>query len=315
MRAMAAMLRRNVLIFHAGALGDFVLTWPLVMALGRLHPQSRIIVVTHASKGALAELALHVESHDVEQGWHGLFAAAAGGDVALPERPALMLQSAHAIYTFVSAEDALKKVAPEAQLVALHSKPPEGYARHASQHLIEQLAPAPAVRSAVEQMLRSVNLRGIGTGRSHDGDVIIHPGSGSREKCWPVERFVKLIAKLRRAKRDVRVVIGEVEDERFPSEDVAALEEAAGTAVRRPATYVELFNELRTGSLFIGNDSGPSHLAGVMGLPTIALFGPTDPAVWKPMGPRVNVIHRNNMEAIPVDEVMGQVKALSEGSR
>ena len=53
MPAMAALIRRNVLIFHAGALGDFVLSWPLVMALGRLHPQSRIIVVTHASKGRL----------------------------------------------------------------------------------------------------------------------------------------------------------------------------------------------------------------------------------------------------------------------
>ena len=44
------------------------------LALGRLHPQSRIIVVTHASKGALAEAALRVESTDIEQGWHALFA-------------------------------------------------------------------------------------------------------------------------------------------------------------------------------------------------------------------------------------------------
>jgi ADP-heptose:LPS heptosyltransferase len=76
-------LRRNVLILHHGALGDFVLTWPLILALGRIHPQSRIIVVTHASKGALAEAALHVESADIEQGWHVVFAtrqAAAGAD-------------------------------------------------------------------------------------------------------------------------------------------------------------------------------------------------------------------------------------------
>ena len=68
------MLRRNVLILHAGALGDFIVAWPLILALGRLHPQSRIIVVTHASKGALAEAALRVESTDIEQGWHALFA-------------------------------------------------------------------------------------------------------------------------------------------------------------------------------------------------------------------------------------------------
>ena len=311
MPAMAALLRRNVLIFHAGALGDFVLTWPLVMALGRLHPQSRIIVVTHASKGSLAELALHVESHDVEQGWHALFADGA----SLPERPALMTESAHAIYTFMGGEGRCAKLAPHAQLVALAPKPPPDYVNHATQFLLEQLAPNPAVRSAVEQMLRSVNLRGIGTGRSHDGDVVVHPGSGSREKCWPVERFAKLIAKLRRAKKDVRVLLGEVEAERFAPEDVATLQEAAGAPVRRPATYVDLFNELRTASLFVGNDSGPTHLAGAMGLPTVALFGATDPAVWKPMGPRVAVVHRPNLAAITVDDVMTQAKALGGGGK
>src|SRR5829696_5179383 len=148
------MVRRNVLIFHAGALGDFVLNWPLIMALGRLHPQSRIIVVTHASKGALAELALHVESHDIEQGWHGLFT----DDVTLPERPARMLEAAHAVYSFCGGDEAVRKLAPEAQLVSLKPTPPADYAQHVSQHLIDQLAPLPAVKSAVEQMLRSINL-------------------------------------------------------------------------------------------------------------------------------------------------------------
>ena len=50
-------LRRNVLIFHQAALGDFVVTWPLAVALGRLFPQSRVLYVTHASKGQLAERA------------------------------------------------------------------------------------------------------------------------------------------------------------------------------------------------------------------------------------------------------------------
>jgi ADP-heptose:LPS heptosyltransferase len=163
-------------------------------------------------------------------------------------------------------------------------------------------------------MLRSVNLRGIGTGRSHDGDIVVHPGSGSRDKCWPTERFVKVVEKLKRKKKEVRVLLGEVEHERFTPEQVAALEKAAANPVRRPATYVELFNELRTASLFVGNDSGPSHLAGVMGLPTVAVFGPTDPAVWKPMGPRVRVLHRPELDAIHVDDVMAEVKGHEGGA-
>ena len=283
-------LRRNVLILHAGALGDFILAWPLILALGRIHPQSRIIVVTHASKGALAEAALHVESADIEQGWHALFAPG----VALGERPAKLIEGAHAIYSFVAGGDVLPQIAPTAQVAALHPAPPADYAKHASQHLLDQLAKMPPVKSAVEQMLKSINLRGISTGRSHDGDVVVHPGSGSRDKCWPIERFLKVIERLRRGRKEVRVLLGEVELERFADADVKSLESAA--SVRRPATYLELFNELRTASLFIGNDSGPAHLAGIMGLPTVALFGPTDPAVWRPMGPRVRAIRHEPID-------------------
>src|SRR5678815_3100659 len=134
---MDPVLRRNVLILHTGALGDFVLSWPLVLALGRIHPQSRIIVVTHASKGALAEAALHVESADIEQGWHALF----GTGMPPAERPAKLIESAHAIYNFMSPDDSvLEPLAPEAQVVTLAPTPPAGYAKHASQYLIDQLA-------------------------------------------------------------------------------------------------------------------------------------------------------------------------------
>ncbi len=277
-----------------------------MLALGRIHPQSRIIVVTHASKGALAEAALHVESADIEQGWHALFGS---GMPPTAERPGKLIEGAHAIYNFISPDDAaLTSLAPHAQVATLEPTPPDHYAKHASQYLLDQLGKLPPVKSAVEQILKSVNLRGISTGRSHDGDVVVHPGSGSREKCWPVERFVKVIERLKRNRKEVRVLLGEVELERFDDGEIKSLESAA--TVRRPATYLELFNELRTASLLIGNDSGPSHLAGIMGLPTVALFGPTDPGVWRPMGPRVRTLHNGAIEKIPVNDVLAAAKEL-----
>ena len=69
---MALALRRNILLFHLGALGDFVVTWPLALALARIYPQSRLFFVTHGQKGALAEKVLRVESADIEAGWHHL---------------------------------------------------------------------------------------------------------------------------------------------------------------------------------------------------------------------------------------------------
>lgn len=297
------MLRRNVLIIHAGALGDFVLAWPLILALGRLHPQSRIIVVTHASKGALAEAALRVESADIDHGWHGIYAS--GGDV--PEHVTKLFQAAHSIYSFVSSEGDeatanFRRVAgAEAKVVTLAPRPPDGFDRHSTDHLLSQLEAMPAIKTGVQQMLKSIALRGVGVGRSATGDVVIHPGSGSPAKCWPVEKCVKLIQRFKRKRATVRVLLGEVELERFADSDVKALEMVA--EVRRPSSYLALFNELHTASTFVGNDSGPSHLAGIIGVPTVALFGPTDPGVWRPLGPRVKVLRKEPIDDLSVDEV------------
>src|SRR5271170_6854556 len=95
-------LRRNILIFHLGALGDFVVTWPLALALARLHPQSRVFYVTHGEKGALAERVLRVESLDIESGgWHRLF----GDAPELPAPAAKALAGAHTVLSFVSGPD------------------------------------------------------------------------------------------------------------------------------------------------------------------------------------------------------------------
>jgi len=157
------MLARNVLIFHAGALGDFVLSWPLGLALGRLHPQSRVIYVTQRHKGDLAERVLRLEAMDVELGWHHLF----GDPEDLPEICRRKLQGAHAIYTFVAGSgdrwlDAVGAIAPEARIVPVDVLPPHDFTSHASQRLLDRLAEHAATRAAVGQILASIAAGGIG---------------------------------------------------------------------------------------------------------------------------------------------------------
>src|SRR4029078_8229445 len=94
------MLRRNVLIFPQAALGDFIVTWPLAMALSRIMPQSRVIYVTHSQKGKLAERVLHVESADAEGGWHTLLT----DSPELPERSAKLLDGAQVVLSFTAGQ-------------------------------------------------------------------------------------------------------------------------------------------------------------------------------------------------------------------
>ena len=70
-------------------------------------------------------------------------------------------------------------------------------------------------------------------------------------------------------------MIGEVEPERWPADLTRSSSDAARST--RPQSYLELMAELSSARAFVGNDSGPGHLAGILGVPTLALFGPTDP--------------------------------------
>jgi ADP-heptose:LPS heptosyltransferase len=282
------MLRRNVLIFHLGALGDFILTWPFALALSRIYPQSRVIFVTHGEKGQLAEKVLRLESSDVETGWHGLF----NETPALPERAEKLLLGAHAIYTFLSPTPIwlanVNRLNSLAKLVAMEPKPPADFSSHASQWLLEQLKDHPIERAATEQILRSVADRGVGFTRKPGRDILIHPGSGSPAKCWPLVNFLELAAKFKENGTGVRFLIGEVERERWSSSDLDRLGGAG--ELREPKSYAQLLVELSTAAAFIGNDSGPGHLAGIIGVPTFSIFTSTKPEQWQPLGPRVQAV-------------------------
>lgn len=113
--------------------------------------------------------------------------------------------------------------------------------------------------------------------------IVVHVGSGGRHKCWPADALLALLASLR-ARGPVRVLAGPAEVER----GLAWL--GGDAACHAPATVSELAAELRGARAFVGHDSGPTHLAAALRVPTVALFVATDPAIWAPVGPHVRVV-------------------------
>ena len=125
--------------------------------------------------------------------------------------------------------------------------------------------------------------------RRDDGFAVIHPFSGSAKKCWPLERYRELASRLR-----------------MPVRWCAGPEEKLEDAVRIDDLF-ELASWLATARVYVGNDSGITHLAAAVGTPVVALFGPTDPRIWAPRGRDISVIAKPRIEDIDVAEVADAV--------
>jgi hypothetical protein len=127
--------------------------------------------------------------------------------------------------------------------------------------------------------------------RGDGGFAVIHPFSGSAKKCWPLVRYQALARLL---------------DPHTPVRWCAGPEERLPDAVRITDLY-ELACWLATARVYIGNDSGITHLAVAVGTPVVALFGPTDPCIWAPRGPQVRVIAKPALADITVEELLAAV--------
>ena len=117
--------------------------------------------------------------------------------------------------------------------------------------------------------------------------AVIHPGSGGREKCWHLDNFCALAETLTQKDMQVLFLVGPTELERFDDKAMQKIE-GAGNCVSHLG-LTEVMQILACADLYIGNDSGITHLAANLGAHTLAIFSPTDPVLYKPLGPNATV--------------------------
>jgi len=267
----------NLLIYQ-GALGDWVLTFPILRAL-----TEPTVVITSSSKAKLAaNLFDHVQAMDIEmREFSQLYTP--GGPVTLGPTVQNLVDSASMIISFVSnGGDAwghnIRRVAPHAKTVFIEPRPPRDWQHHVCAWHEQQF-------KAQGVMLNHVP---IATRHVPDGDVLIHPGSGGADKCWPLDRYDRLIEELKTAGKTVQVVVGEVELDTWSKQTLAEWRNRHGTEPLRSLEALQ--QQLSAANRYVGNDCGPTHLAAQMGVPTVALFGPTSPICWGPRGSDVTIL-------------------------
>jgi hypothetical protein len=279
------------LVVHPGALGDVLLAGPALAHLRALGFRTTL-AVTSRLVTLFAGSGLVDDARDVEGlALHRLF-------VAPPDPGALdAVASFDAIVCWLGAGDPAFRAnlaQPGQPVVIARATPPPGSGRHASRHLVETLAPLgplptglPAVRLGVAGAGLALAgawlaARGIGPAEA----VVLQPGAGSTVKVWP--GFAALTRRLRDADLPLVALAGPA--------DGSVVEALLGAGVLAEDRVVrdwplpDIAALLSLARALVGNDSGPTHLAAAVGCPTVALFGPTDPAVWGPVGSRVRVV-------------------------
>jgi ADP-heptose:LPS heptosyltransferase len=310
----AVKLVMRILVIRPGALGDVLLTLPALQALSAAFPQASIelmgnlAVVQWLPGRSVVQTVSSFDRADLA----ALFQPEVTLAVPLQE----YLDSFDFILSYATAPEHvfarnLARLA-RGQVLLLDARPPIERA-HLGLYLQQPLSGlglAPDTGYPRLHLTATDRQAAAEWWEAHAlGDapvVAIHPGSGSPAKNWPAVRFAALASHLRR-ERGVRVLLisGPADDaaaasvRRCLAEPDSALPRGPSASLGQEQNPILLHNPpspllaaiLSRCRLYVGNDSGVSHLAAALGVPVVVIFGPTDPEVWAPRGPVVHILH------------------------
>jgi ADP-heptose:LPS heptosyltransferase len=126
--------------------------------------------------------------------------------------------------------------------------------------------------------------------------LVLHPGSGGKRKRWAMNGFVEVARWWRgRTNGQVVILLG-------PAEDCEVAVWSAEGIVERSLSLWQVGALLSRADLYVGNDSGVSHLAGAVGARGVVLFGPTSPEQWRPLGGALTVVTNQEYRATMPDQ-------------
>ncbi|MFC1691975.1 glycosyltransferase family 9 protein [Candidatus Latescibacterota bacterium] len=290
----------NNLLVRTGGLGDCALTLPVAASIKRRYPGAGLHVLGNETMLSVARLS------GIFDGFHSVDAHGYS-DIFSPSEPADFVRSFFMefenVYFFTTADkdNIIRKItdAGAQSCYVLDPRKPDYHQKHIIQHLMTILGDSEPGHDIND------GFKIIGTYDSdnrHHG-IVIHPGSGSLMKNWPLKRYIRFAGEV---DNHVTFILGPAEIERGM---YCAISPDRYTVIS-PETLNDLWDVLRGTGIYIGNDSGVSHLASLSGTPGVVLFGPTDPVVWRPLGTRITVVTSpdGTMNGISVEDVLRRIE-------
>ena len=328
---------KRILIIHQGALGDFILSLPAISAFRHHYPDTTIEIWGYPEILRLVDRSVYADtiySIDRER-----IASLFTQDPLVPASVLERFRSFDLICLFGGEKqttfvDNLKRSGVK-NVYRIEPFPPAGSNTHVIDHQASQLSPlglkaplsTPTLFTPEDDGKRFASFL---EHRKIDREallVALHPGSGSRAKVWPPGNFAQLSRYLLDNDR-VHLIVPVGPADKEHAEGYCALISSDRIIPVTNLTLTELAALLKRCMVYVGNDSGVTHMAAAVGTPVVALFGPTDPGVWGPRGRRVRTVyrgvscspcsreemhgclHRKCLDSITVEEVYRSVRTL-----
>lgn len=274
---------RRILVLRGGALGDFLVTLPSLALLRQRLPSARIEFAGNATAAAIAlSRGLIDAAHSQnELRWSALFSSA-----PLPSDFAAWLNEFDLVLSFWPDPDSdLARHFPTRPEQTFITAPAHPALAPAAAHFCAPLSALGLTASESIHYLVPPIPAAARRAASGAPRIALHPGSGSPRKNWPLDRWATLAAWLvQEYCAELFVISGEAEPPGV----------LVGIGTPWHAQPLEdLITELARCTLFLGHDSGVSHLAAATRTPCVLLFGPTDPMIWAPPAPHIRVLRRD----------------------
>ena len=300
------MSKGKILVIRGGAIGDFVLTLPAIAALRQQFPHVHLEVLGYPHIVQLAQAAGLVDRVQAieARGLAGFFAR--GGELSEDLRD--YFSEFNIIVSYLYDPDEIFKTnvarCSSGQFIVGPHRPNESEKVHATKVFLK-----PLERLAIFDADFIPHLALVPCPSPLDRPLCLHPGSGSERKNWPEEKWGQLISRLlNETNVNLLLVGGEAEGERL--QRLAAALPPMRCAVARNLPLAELAKRLAACASFVGHDSGITHLAAAVGLPTIALWAETVEEIWRPQGNRVMVLRESQgIQQISVNQVVAAIEA------
>jgi len=289
-------VKRTILIIHPGALGDILLAVPAIRCLSLRFPRHEIVLIAAATVSRLL-WECGVISYWLPLEGQACLELFSGTSSISKELYSCVNRCDRAVVWMEDKEGVLGSFFQEFGVASVQIQSPfsKGLrARHQSDRFLETLGES--TRDSLSERTVQVPPHLLERGKDyldalripHEQSLaLVHPGSGSVHKCLEPRRMASLIERLWQEGMYPLILEGPA--------DRDAVGQALHFMSRPPLVLRDLDLSQLAGvfpqvALYIGHDSGVTHLSALLGVPTIAIFGPTDHHRWAPRGHHVTIL-------------------------